>query len=65
MIPRDLINLILEFHRPMCTLDYTGRPEFTLYWVYDIEVLKNMLSVGAPMERVDSRLGVYFKRQRY
>ena len=62
MLPVDIIALILEFHRPMCILEYTGRPEFTLYWVYDIKALKKTLNMpGQGVEQVNSTLGVYFK----
>ena len=65
MLPFDLIDLILQFHRPMCTMDFTGRPEFTLYWVYDMKALERTLKGQGDVRRVDSALGSFFKsRQR-
>ena len=62
MLPRVILDLILEFHKPMCILEYTGRPEFTMYWVYDIKGLKHTLNIpGQEVEQVTSSLGMYFK----
>ena len=62
MIPPELISLILEFHSPKCTLNYNGNPRFTLYWVYSKDVLKRNLGVeGVAMQRVNSKLGPFFK----
>ena len=49
MLPPDLLNLILSFHRSVCQEEYEGDPAYQLYWAYDISDLREL--IGMTRER--------------
>ena len=61
MLP-ELVELILEFHEPKCTLTFNDGLAITLYWSYSNDMLKKVLGVRGPVMRiVHSSLGDFFK----
>ena len=63
MIPPDLIDVILSYHRPVCCQAFAGNPNYSLYWVYDKGALKEMLGMTQDVYRtIQSNLGAFLKR---
>jgi len=63
MIPKDLLDLVLSFHRPIVEQMFAGNPQYTLYWAYDKKRLKEMLGMThGKYKLIRSRLGQFLRR---
>ena len=63
MIPKDLLNIVLSFHRPIVEQMFAGNPQYTLYWAYDKKRLKEMLGMThGKYKLIRSRLGQFLRR---
>lgn len=65
MLPPDLINLILSFHRSVCHEEYQGDPAYQLYWAYDINALRELIGMTSERYRqVKSSFGKFLRKNR-
>ena len=63
MLPEDILDMILSYHRPVCAEVFIGNPNYTLYWCYDRRALRQILGMTNNEYRmVKSRLGEFLKR---
>ena len=63
MLPSDLIDLILTFHRPICAESFAGNPNFTMYWMYNKDALREILGMtDHKFKQIKSRLGRFLRR---
>ena len=63
MVPKDLLDLILSYHRPIVEQMFAGNPKYTLYWAYDKSRLKEMLGMThGKYKLIRSRLGRFLRR---
>ena len=63
MLPPELIDIILTYHRPICVEGFTGNPNFTLYWMYSKEALREILGMSnEKFKQIKSRLGPFLRR---
>ena len=62
-LPKDLLDLLLTFHMPVCAEEFIGNPRYVLYWCYDIAALKEILGMTQDQFRVvQSNLGRFMRR---
>ena len=63
MIPPELLDVILSYHRPVCCESFAGNPNYSLYWVYDKGALKEMLGMSQHLySLIRSNLGFFLRR---
>ena len=63
MLPLEIIDLILSYHRPICVEGFAGNPNFTLYWMYNIDALREIIGMSEGKFRlIKSNLGQFLRR---
>ena len=63
MLPSELIDIVLSYHRPICVEGFTGNPNFTLYWMYNKDALKQILGMSnEKFKQIKSKLGPFLRR---
>ena len=63
MLPLEIIDLILSYHRPICVEGFAGNPNFTLYWMYNKDALREIIGMTEGKFRlIKSRLGQFLRR---
>ena len=62
-MPPELLDLILSWHMPICAQQFTGNPNYTLYWCYSKGALREILGMTYDQYRVvESSLGKFMRR---
>ena len=62
-MPPDLLDLILSWHMPICAQQFTGNPNYTLYWCYSKGALREILGMTHDQYTVvESSLGQFMRR---
>ena len=62
-LPKEILDLMLTFHMPVCCQEVPGNPRYVLYWCYDIAALKEILGMTKDQFRnVHSSLGTFMRR---
>ena len=62
-MPPELLDLILSWHQPICAQQFTGNPNYTLYWCYSKGALREILGMTRDQYKVvESSLGKFMRR---
>ena len=62
-LPKDILDLLLTFHVPVCCQEVPGNPRYSLYWAYDKAALKEILGMTKEQFRnVESSMGRFMRR---
>ena len=62
-MPPELLDLILSWHMPICAQQFTGNPNYTLYWCYSRSALREILGMTRDQYKVvESSLGKFMRR---
>jgi len=63
ILPPVIIDIILSYHRPICVEGFAGNPNFTLYWMYNKDALREIIGMSEGKYRsIKSRLGQFLRR---
>ena len=63
-LPSEILSLILSFHWPVVQQEFSGNPQYTLYWRYNKAKLKAYIQMTQEFKVVTSGLGQFLRRNK-